>query len=115
ADGDVLELRLGPRTLRIPALAVPGHADGALSVALGYGRTRAGSIGTGCGADAYRLRAAGAQWFAPGVSVRVTGDTYSLALTQHHHRMEGRDIVRSLSLAALAEQPAGTKPTQARQ
>ena len=111
-DGDVVELQRGARTLRIPVLIAPGHADGALSVALGYGRTRAGSIGNGCGADAYRLRTSDAQWFAADVTLRPTGERHALAITQHHHRMEGRDIVRSFTLAGLARQAAAVKPPE---
>src|SRR4029079_16727643 len=40
-SGDHITLRLHGRTLTLPALPVPVHADSAVSVALGYGRSGA--------------------------------------------------------------------------
>ena len=62
---DVIELTFPERTrLRIPAWVLPGQADGVITVHLGYGRTRAGRVGSGTGFDAYRLRTSGSPWFA---------------------------------------------------
>ena len=46
-----------------PVLVLPGHADDAVTLPLGYGRTVAGPAGAGVGFDAYALRAAAAPWF----------------------------------------------------
>ena len=96
----VVELRHQGRSVRAPAWVMPGHADGSVTVQLGYGRTRAGSVGSNRGFDAYGLRTSAALTFAGGLEVTNTGETYSLACTQAHHSMEGRDLVR---LAGLEE------------
>jgi MoCo/4Fe-4S cofactor protein with predicted Tat translocation signal len=114
ANGDLIELSHRQRTLQLPVWVMPGHADGAVSVALGYGRTRAGRVGNGCGANAYALRTSDAPWFAGGLEVRDTGKKYPLSTTQHHHAMEGRDLVRATPLAEFratgAVKPRNTIP-----
>jgi molybdopterin-containing oxidoreductase family iron-sulfur binding subunit len=94
---DVLELDLHGRTVEAPVWMLPGHAEGAITVHFGYGRTQAGRMGTGVGFDAYRLRTADAAWFEQGLRVGRTGKRYTLACTQMHHSMEGREPVRELT------------------
>ncbi len=93
-DGDVVELRLAGRSVRAPVLIVPGHAPEAVTVHLGYGRERAGRVGNGVGFNAYALRTSDAMWIARGLEIHKTGERHEFATTQHHHDMEGRDIVR---------------------
>jgi molybdopterin-containing oxidoreductase family iron-sulfur binding subunit len=82
------------RTLRAPVWIMPGHADNSVTVNLGYGRRRAGHVGTGLGFDAYALRTSGAPWFAGGLALKKTGDHYPLAVMQHHYldRQNGTEI-----------------------
>jgi molybdopterin-containing oxidoreductase family iron-sulfur binding subunit len=109
---DLVELKLGERSLRAPAWIVPGHPDDTVTVHLGYGRTRAGRVGTGLGFDAYRLRTTGGMWFAPGLAVRRTGERANLACTQdhwtidHEEQARRRHVVRSASLAEYEKDPA---------
>jgi molybdopterin-containing oxidoreductase family iron-sulfur binding subunit len=105
ANEDVVELDYHGAKVEAPVWIMPGHADGAVSVSLGYGRTRAGRVGDGHGFDAYALRTADSRWFARGLTLRKTGKTYALATTQSHHSMEGRDLVRVTTLAQLARNP----------
>jgi MoCo/4Fe-4S cofactor protein with predicted Tat translocation signal len=110
---EVAELRLGGRSVKAPLWVLPGHADGAVTVHLGFGRTRAGQIGTGVGFDAYALRPSGAPWTAGGLEVVKTGETARIACTQDHWTMEAtaqeqaheRHIVRAVTLAELAQDP----------
>src|SRR5262249_29914001 len=53
---DVVELRLGDRAVQAPAWIMPGHADGAITLYLGYGRESAGRLGSKVGCNAYALR-----------------------------------------------------------
>ena len=76
----------------------------AVTVYFGYGRTRAGRVGTGIGYDGYQIRTADAQGFAGG-DVRRTGQSMLLASTQGHHAMEGRAIVRAGSLEEYRHAP----------
>ena len=98
---DVVELRDGDAHIAAPVWILPGHPDGAVSISLGYGRTRAGRVGSEHGVDAYPLRRAKALWSLPGVELRRTGRRYKLATTQHHHSMEGRDLVRVATIDAF--------------
>jgi molybdopterin-containing oxidoreductase family iron-sulfur binding subunit len=102
---DVLELKLGTRRLEAPALVVPGHPDNVVTVHLGYGRRKAGRVGTGTGFDAYALRTRDGQWCASGLELRRTGAKARLAGTQDHWSMEGRHLVRAASVEEYATDP----------
>ncbi|WP_437963312.1 TAT-variant-translocated molybdopterin oxidoreductase [Sorangium sp. So ce260] len=107
---DVVDLELRGRTISIPVLVAPGHADGTVSLALGYGRSGAESIAAGVGADAYRLRTADAPFFAAGIAVRKRPDQkHRLALTQAHFGLQGRPIALSVPLAVYREHPDFTR------
>ncbi len=101
ATGDVVRLDLAGRSLEVAALILPGQADFSIAVSLGYGRTMAGRVCQGVGSNAYVLRTTSAPDIAVGLKVSRTGRTYPLACTQDHFTMEGRDLVRELSLADL--------------
>jgi molybdopterin-containing oxidoreductase family iron-sulfur binding subunit len=92
---DVVELHYGGRSVRAPIWIVPGQANQTVVVSLGYGRTRAGRVGTDAGFNAYGIRPSDALWFGQGVEIRKTGERHPLACTQHHQTMEGRDLVRT--------------------
>ncbi|MBI3848644.1 MAG: 4Fe-4S dicluster domain-containing protein [Planctomycetes bacterium] len=103
---DVVELRHGGRSVEAPIWIVPGHADDTFTVHLGYGRTRAGRVGNGAGFDAYVLRTSTTPWFGRGIQVRKTGSRQRLACTQGHFRLEGRGLVRSVSLESYRKDDA---------
>ena len=67
---DVVELHYRGRMVRAPIWIQPGLPDDSVTVHLGYGRTRAGRIGTGAGFSAYAIRGSEAPWFdgEPGTS-----------------------------------------------
>jgi Fe-S-cluster-containing dehydrogenase component len=93
-NGDVVELRQGGRTLRIPVWLSPGQAPDTLTLHLGYGRPRAGRTASGLGFDVNVLRTSDAPDILTGVELVKTGDTYELASTQDHWTLEGRNLVR---------------------
>ncbi len=83
------------RELLMPAYVLPGQAAGSVAVALGYGRQAAGSVGgdvsqgvAAVGADTYRLRTSDALDFDGGLTIKPTGQPYSLATTQDHHAID---------------------------
>ncbi len=90
----VVELRVGGASVRGAVFPLAGHPDDCATVHLGYGRPRAGRIGTGAGFDANLIRTADAPWTRTGVAITPTADRWSLACTQYHHLMEGRGLVR---------------------
>jgi molybdopterin-containing oxidoreductase family iron-sulfur binding subunit len=93
-SGDVVELKQGAGSLRIPVWIAPGHAPDTLTLHLGYGRTRAGRVGNGAGFDVYPLRTTAAPDILSGVTLEKTGESYVLASTQDHWSLEGRNLVR---------------------
>jgi molybdopterin-containing oxidoreductase family iron-sulfur binding subunit len=105
ANDDVVELAFQGRQVRAPVWIVPGHAAEAVTVSLGFGRTRAGRVGTGVGFDAYRLRTTSALHAGSRCQVRRTGDVYRLVSTQEHHSMEGRPVVRTATLTEWTAHP----------
>jgi Fe-S-cluster-containing dehydrogenase component len=101
ANEDQVELTYRGATILAPVWIVPGQADSTVTVTLGYGRSRAGRIGTGAGFDAYPLRNSDEPWYGHGVQIRKTGARQRLATTQHHFSMEGRRPVRVTTMAEL--------------
>ena len=94
---DVVSIRHGRREIEAAVWIVPGHADGAVTLHLGYGRTHAGKVGTGVGFNANQAPAVDDRRGcspASRSSVRRRKQ-HTLACVQAHHSMEGRDIVRS--------------------
>ncbi len=102
---DEVELTLNGRKVKGAIWLTPGHPDDAVTVTLGYGRQRAGRVGTGMGFSAYELRASSAMWFADGVQLRATGIQFGLASPQGHQSMEGRAIVRAATLEEFMKTP----------
>ena len=96
---DTIKLTVNGRDLVLPVWVVPGHPDYSINVQLGYGRERAGRVGTkDVGADVYKIRTSQNPWSALGLKVERTGKQHILACTQGHHYMEGRHLVRSGSV-----------------
>src|SRR5215469_6008295 len=110
AAKDVLELELNGVRVEGPAWIQAGHPDNSLTVTLGYGRKRAGRVGTGHGFNAYALRTTGNPWMASGVQVRKTGGRYELASVQGMQSMETpnddfRPLVRETTLEEYRKDP----------
>jgi molybdopterin-containing oxidoreductase family iron-sulfur binding subunit len=86
---------------------------------LGYGRRRAGKVGTGVGFNAYALRSSENPWFGGGLQIRKTGEWYKFATTQFHHNIDAgegtedegsvaafqRDLVRVATLEEFLKNP----------
>ncbi len=85
---DVISITYQEATVEAPVWVTPGHANDSVTVHLGYGRTRAGHIGTGIGFNAYTLRQSDTLWFGTGAKIREVGGTHRLASTQHHHSID---------------------------
>ncbi len=104
-NGDVVELKQGERTLRVPVWVAPGHALDTLTLSAGYGRTRAGRAANGIGFNVNVLRTSATLDTASGVQVLKTGDWYELASTQDHWSLEGRNLVRVSTTTEFAANP----------
>ena len=105
ANEKLVELEYQGRKVSAPLWVLPCHADNSITVHLGYGRPRAGKIGTGLGFDANQLRTWTTPWFATGLIVHATNQHYPLACTQHHFLMENRELIRAGTLQHPPEIP----------
>jgi MoCo/4Fe-4S cofactor protein with predicted Tat translocation signal len=101
---DIAELDVNGKKLELPVWILPGQPDGVATVHFGFGRTRAGRVGNGAGADVYRLRTTGALWNTTAL-VRKTGRRTELASTQQHFVMEGRHLVRTATFETYRKDP----------
>ena len=97
--GDVLRLESAGQSVDAPVWVQPGHADGCVSVSLGYGRSLVGEVANGVGFNAGALRSSMGTWFQALTRTQVTGGRHELASTQHHFSMEGRDLIQRETLA----------------
>src|SRR5581483_462690 len=104
-NAPVVEVRLGGRSVRAPLFPIAGHPDDCATLHLGYGRWRAGRVGTGAGFNANVIRTMAAPWIAAGAEIQATGDTYAIACTQYHHLLEGRGQVRAVSREEYERDP----------
>jgi MoCo/4Fe-4S cofactor protein with predicted Tat translocation signal len=112
---DVVELTLtgngmNGKKVTGPVWIQAGHPDSSVTVTLGYGRRRAGRVGTAQGFDAYALRTSAAPWIATGLQIRKTGETYKLASTQGYQTMDTPDgghrpLVRETTLEDYLKRP----------
>ena len=111
ATEDMVTLELGGRKITAPVWIQAGHPDNSVTVYLGYGRTRAGRVGTGAGFDVYPLRTTSALWIASGGKLSKAGGTYKLASTQGYQTMDTPDgapprpLVREASLEEYRKEP----------
>jgi MoCo/4Fe-4S cofactor protein with predicted Tat translocation signal len=83
--GSYVKLQVGGRETKAGIIIVPGHADNSVTLHLGYGRRRAGKVGTGLGFNANFIRTSVAPWASTGLRIEKTGDEYYFAVTQHQY------------------------------
>ncbi|HEU4389849.1 MAG TPA: 4Fe-4S dicluster domain-containing protein, partial [Blastocatellia bacterium] len=79
----------------------PGQHDDCVGIAVGYGRTSAGKAGNNIGVNAYPLISfenGTFQYEASGVLIEKTGAKVQLASTQLHQKLEGRPLIKELTL-----------------
>jgi MoCo/4Fe-4S cofactor protein with predicted Tat translocation signal len=109
-SGDLVVLELNGKNLTVPVWIQAGHPDNSVTTFLGYGRARAGRVGTGTGFNMYPLRSSATPWFATGASISKAGGTYLLASTQGYQTMEtpdgdSRPLVRTRNLEEYKKEP----------
>jgi MoCo/4Fe-4S cofactor protein with predicted Tat translocation signal len=105
SNQDVVELRYQGTSISAPVWILPGLPKGTAILPLGYGRQRGGDVLAGLGFNAYALRTSQNPWFGYGLEIQKTGRQHILATTQHHHRMEGRELVQVAPIEKFREEP----------
>ena len=94
----------------VPVWIAPGQPDGVVTIFTGYGRTRGGRVGTGLGYNAFEVMRSDAMHYGTG-NISATGEQATIASTQIHFNMEGRDILRVWDVNNLEnEAKAGAQP-----
>ncbi len=89
----------------VPMWVTPGQPDDVITLFMGYGRTRAGRIGTGIGYNAFDVRRSDAMNSGFGKIAKRAGETTTIASTQIHFNMEGRDLLRVWNLDEFNKNP----------
>jgi molybdopterin-containing oxidoreductase family iron-sulfur binding subunit len=108
-SGEVIELRLNNRALALPVWIMPGQAENSVTLHLGLGRSRAGQVGKDVGFNGYVLRSSDSWWFGSGLELVKLGQRHPLATTQQSHNVQGRDLIRTSTLAAFVADAAATQ------
>lgn len=94
--------------VELPVFVQPGQAPETISVALGYGRQIAGKVGENVGKNMFKLVKiinGIKQYQLAEAEIKTTNKQYELALSQTHHSMEGRPIVRETNYDKWKEDP----------
>ena len=113
------DIRYRGRTLRMPLWVVPGHADGTITIFMGYGRTRGGKLATPTaeqggplGVDVTPFRLSDALSGGAGAEIALTSEEpYSVACTQEHQSLNvsdvgvDRGIIRAATFAEYLVRP----------
>ena len=85
-ESDPVKVSFDGREFIAPALMIPGHPDGVITVHLGFGRgVQAGRVAQGVGFDAYQIRRSDAPLFVAGVTAVKVPGTYELCITKVHN------------------------------
>ncbi len=108
-EGFLVDVTVNGITARLPVHIQPGLHDEVAALAIGYGRTAAGKVGTGVGYNAYvfaqfnKTQNAIPVYSSQMVKIDVAGGKYPIASVQTHHTMEGRKIVNEATLEEYLE------------
>jgi len=99
--GDIVEIDVNGRKVKGPIWPQPGHPDNSITVFLGYGRTKAGRVGTDVGFSGYKIRSADAPWYAE-TRISKVGEGFGFAHPQGFQYIDYSDL------------PKGTEPLKNR-
>ncbi|HZQ06999.1 MAG TPA: 4Fe-4S dicluster domain-containing protein, partial [Anaerolineae bacterium] len=104
-EADVVQISYQGQTVRAPVWILPGLADDQVILSAGYGRSKAGSVGTNVGFNSYTMRTSRSMWFGAGLEMTKSNERVPLATTQFHATMEGRDLVQHTTLQEFSQNP----------
>lgn len=95
---DMVAVSVNGAEVESAVYVLPGHAENALTLTLGYGHTSFGRIGESKGFDVSVLRTSDDFSYAQDVTLVKRKGSYALATTQDHGSMEGRPHYREADL-----------------
>ena len=109
AQNDLITVKANGKSVELPVMIQPGQADNTISVAIGYGRDKAGKAALGVGKNAYPFASVlnGFVLFAAGdVTIEKAGGNHEIAQTQTHDTVMGRRaVVQEAKLADYVKNP----------
>jgi Fe-S-cluster-containing dehydrogenase component len=105
ATGEVVQIRIGARSVDAPVCVLPTQAEDTVTLPLGYGRRAAGNVGDGVGFNAYAVRTLAALHGTARAAILPTGARHGFAFRQREADMHGRAIVRVADVERFAREP----------
>jgi Fe-S-cluster-containing dehydrogenase component len=111
SDLVTLQFQGGQIEKPVPMWIAPGQPDDVITIYLGYGRTKAGRVGTGLGYNAYDVVKSDAMSFGAG-DILKTGGQAEIASAQTHFNMEGRNILHVWDVENVEKLGEETKKEQ---
>lgn len=116
-EKDIIKVSANGYSIELPLIFQPGQLYGTASIALGYGRTKAGTEKCNVGKNAYPFvgfNGATFDYALAGATLEKVGSDYSLARTQTHHTIDdARPIIRTAALPDyIADNYAGNAETK---
>jgi MoCo/4Fe-4S cofactor protein with predicted Tat translocation signal len=104
-----VNLKVGDKSVSLPALVQPGQNAQTVGLAIGYGRTETGKTGKNIGVNAYpflSLKNGAITFSISGVSVEKNGDDHLVAHVQTHHTVMGRPAIQEAKLSEYQKEAA---------
>ena len=90
-DYQLVKVTANGQSVTLPAVAVPGVADGTFAIALGYGRKSPENAELRVGQNAYPLLGDNFSYVSK-ATIEVLHDTEKVAITQSHHNITLKDL-----------------------
>lgn len=105
-----IDIKVGSKSIKIPALVQPGQAPGTIGIAIGYGRTKVGKVAENLGLNVYPMITLlnGSLNFniTSGVTAALASETYQIAQTQIHQTYMGRsNVIQESVLSEFKKDP----------
>ncbi len=95
-NNDMIEISVGNKKQTLPVFIQPGLGDKVIEVSLGYGRTKAGVVGSDVGVNAGALQSKAHERFLINASVTKASGTYELVSTQEHFPIDPPPLLKDI-------------------
>lgn len=114
-ESEIVRVESNGQTIELPAHMQPGDAENVISIQSGWGRTHAGKIANGTGANAFALRQlniGALPTSRTSCTVTKTGKLADVALVQRHDSSENRPIIYEATLDEYRANPRAGHPEE---
>src|SRR5690606_23212346 len=103
---DLANVTVDGKAIQLPIFVMPGLSDYSLVVSLGYGRPRAGEVGSGVGVDVYDWIADFSHRVFQDVKIERLDTNTKLSSTQEQFAMNGDTVQEVDTLTLRDREPA---------